>query len=129
MVGSGVKRGRTIGFPTANLEPEATRLLPAIGTYGGVGILNGEIYPAVCNVGLSPTFGDQLERRVEVHLLGYCGEPFYGQPLTFQFLKKLRDECRFESVQALVDQIKRDCAQVDPRWVEEAKILPLSPCI
>ncbi len=128
-VGSGVQRGRAIGFPTANLKPEATRLLPAIGTYGGVGILHDEIYPAVCNVGLSPTFGDQLERRVEVHLLGYSGAPFYGESLTFQFVKKLREECRFASVQALIDQIQRDCDQVDPRWVEEARLTPLSPCV
>jgi riboflavin kinase/FMN adenylyltransferase len=116
VVEQGVQRGRTLGFPTANLTLDSHRLIPATGTYGGEAILDGKKYPAVCNIGLSPTFGDQLQRRVEVHLLGYPGNPFYGDKLTFCFHRKLRDERKFSSVEALVSQIQKDCSEVESEW-------------
>lgn len=111
-VETGLQRGRELGFPTANLAVAADRLVPANGTYGGFAILNGRGYPAVCNIGLSPTFGDQPRKRVEVHLLGYEGPAFYGDTLTMVFLEKLRDEQQFPGVEALVAQIRKDCQYV-----------------
>ncbi len=109
VVESGMQRGQQLGFPTANLAIPSPRLVPGNGTYGGIAQLNGQTYIAVCNVGLSPTFGDQAQKRVEVHLLDYSGPSFYGETLQFAFLHKLRDEIRFPSVDALIRQIKTDC--------------------
>lgn len=114
-VEAGLQRGRQLGFPTANLALPPHRLIPANGTYGGYAVLNEQTYPAVCNIGLSPTFGDQPRKRVEVHLLGYEGPDFYGQPLTMHLVDKIRDERKFPSVDALVAQIQNDCQQVRQR--------------
>jgi riboflavin kinase / FMN adenylyltransferase len=109
---SGLQRGRLLGFPTANLSPNERRLIPANGTYGGSAqMANGKEYRAVCNIGLSPTFGDQAQKRVEVHLLEYSGPEFYGDPLLFRFERKLRDERKFDSKEALIAQIESDCQQ------------------
>jgi riboflavin kinase/FMN adenylyltransferase len=112
LVEQGLQRGRQLGFPTANLTIDPHRLIPANGTYGGLAVLDHRTYYAVCNIGLSPTFGDQLQKRVEVHLLGYEGGEFYGRPLQMQFLHKIRDELKFPSVDALVQQIRQDCHTV-----------------
>jgi riboflavin kinase/FMN adenylyltransferase len=109
IVEHGLERGRQLGFPTANLSISPRRLVPANGTYAGTAVLNNTVYPAVCNIGLSPTFGDQDRKRVEVHLLGYEGSAFYDQPLTMRFDSKLRDERRFSSPDALIRQIQEDC--------------------
>ena len=114
-VEEGLQRGRQLGFPTANLSIDPHRLIPAVGTYGGFAELDGRGYPAVCNVGLSPTFGDQAHKRVEVHLLGYKGEAFYGKSLTMRFTERIRDERKFPSVDALVAQIQQDCHHVQKR--------------
>lgn len=119
-VEEGLQRGRQLGFPTANLAVPADRLIPANGTYGGYAILNGRGYPAVCNIGLSPTFGDQPRKRVEVHLLGYEGPAFYGDTLTMAFLEKLREEERFADAEALVAQIRRDCEYVRNHMGQDA---------
>lgn len=112
VVEQGMQRGRKLGFPTANLAIEPHRLIPANGTYGGQAELNGKIYPAVCNIGLCPTFGDQTAKKVEVHLLGYEGPDFYGASLKMTFCHKIRDEQKFPSVDALIAQIRQDCASV-----------------
>lgn len=112
IVETGVQRGRELGFPTANLAVEPHRLVPANGTYGGYALLKGQQYLAVCNIGMCPTFGDQHHKRVEVHLLGYEGPAFYGEPLQMTFLQKIRDELKFPSVDALIQQIHQDCQSV-----------------
>ncbi len=109
-VTQGVGRGRQIGFPTANLSLPENRLLPAQGVYAGTVSLLDEAQdlPAVCNIGLCPTFGDQLQTRMEVHLLDYQAD-LYGKTLTFNFMHHLRSEQTFPSVQHLVDQLNTDC--------------------
>lgn len=116
VVEQGHQRGRTIGFPTANLSVQAHRLIPAIGTYGGSAMLGDTLYPAVCNIGISPTFGEGEKKRVEVHLLGYEGDGFYGETLRFDFRRKIRDERKFPSVDALVEQIRHDCELAEREW-------------
>jgi riboflavin kinase / FMN adenylyltransferase len=111
----GMQRGRLLGFPTANLAIDTHRLIPANGTYGGTATLNGQTYPAVCNIGLCPTFGDQTAKKVEVHLLGYEGPDFYNNELQMIFSHKIRDEQKFPSVDALIAQIKKDCESVKIR--------------
>lgn len=115
-VEGGLQRGRQLGFPTANLSLAAHRLIPGNGTYAGYAILKGKTYPAVCNIGLSPTFEDPVGKRVEVHLLNYEAGDFYGSPLTLYFTHKLREEQKFPSVQALTQQIQRDCQQAQIHW-------------
>jgi riboflavin kinase / FMN adenylyltransferase len=103
----GDQRGRTIGFPTANIEVPADRLLPAAGVYAGIATLEGDLrYGAVTNVGTRPTF-DGEGVTVEVHLLD-ADLDLYGCQLEVTFLHRLRGERRFDGVDALREQIGRD---------------------
>lgn len=105
----GERRGRTIGFPTANLDPPAPVILPAHGVYAGRAVVGGAAHPAVINVGLRPTFGRDHSTVVEVHLLDGEHE-LYDQVIDVQFVARLREERRFESVEALREQIDADVA-------------------
>ncbi len=125
VVEGGLQRGRELGFPTANLHIPEHRLIPANGTYGGHAHLNGIEYPAVCNIGLSPTFGDQVRKRVEVHLLNYSGPDFYGQTLQVGLTHKLRDEQKFAGIEPLIQQIQQDCHKALLAWqVRQASSIP-----
>lgn len=123
-VEEGMQRGRQLGFPTANIATNPHRLVPAIGTYGGYAKLNGQQYAAVCNIGLCPTFGDQTQKRVEVHLLGYDGPAFYGETLTMVFVHKIRDERKFPNADELVRQIRQDCQQVREALAQNSALEP-----
>jgi riboflavin kinase / FMN adenylyltransferase len=101
----GDRRGRTLGFPTANLD-EVDVLLPDEGTYAGVAWVEGKSWPAAINLGPCPTFG-QPHQRCEVHLIGFEGD-LYGQTLDVDFLVKLREIRRFESPDELVVQMQND---------------------
>ena len=103
---AGDQRGRTIGFPTANLETDA-ELVPAPGVYAvWARIDGGEALPGVANLGFRPTFAGQAF-RVEVHLLDFQGD-VYGRQLEVEFVGRLRGERRFDGVDELVAQIQRD---------------------
>lgn len=103
----GDERGRTLGFPTANLLPPKGEACPANGAYAVRVVLeSGEEKIGVANVGSNPTF-DGNERRVEAHLLDFSGD-LYGQDITVRFVERLRAEKKFPSPEALVGQIRRD---------------------
>jgi riboflavin kinase / FMN adenylyltransferase len=103
----GDQRGRTIGFPTANIEVPSGQLLPATGVYAGIATLEGGLrYAAVTNVGTRPTF-DGEGVTVEVHLLD-ADLDLYDRHLEVSFLHRLRGEQRFDGVDALQAQIARD---------------------
>ncbi|MFC1960540.1 bifunctional riboflavin kinase/FAD synthetase [Chloroflexota bacterium] len=105
----GDHRGRTIGFPTANIETWEEQLLPAYGVYACRAYLGGAALPAVVNIGLQPTFeGSQL--KVEAHLLDF-GRDIYGETLHLEFVGMLRAEKRFNGLDELVAQINKDVAQ------------------
>ena len=106
LVQSGAQRGRIIGFPTANIKPDPRRALPADGVYAAVVALDGINYRAVVNLGSRPTFKEG-ERLLEVHLLDVTAD-LYGRTLDVDFVERLRDTQRFESVDALRAQIARD---------------------
>jgi riboflavin kinase/FMN adenylyltransferase len=114
LVRRGDRRGRTIGFPTANLAPNVDRLaLPATGVYAvraGQRTSGGTIwYPAVANLGRRPTFdGDRV--LLEVHLFDVQAD-LYGQRLDVAFLERLRGEVKFAGIDQLKAQIARDCEQ------------------
>jgi riboflavin kinase/FMN adenylyltransferase len=110
--GSG--RGRTIQVPTANLEVPASRTVPADGVYAALTSLDGKLWPTVVNIGGRPTFGE-AQRVVEAHLLDFEAE-LYERRLSVEFVSRLRDTRRFESVDELRQQIARD--------IESARALP-----
>ncbi|MFO0807247.1 MAG: bifunctional riboflavin kinase/FAD synthetase [Gemmataceae bacterium] len=104
----GARRGRTIGFPTANMERTET-LVPGDGVYAVIVRLpDGSQWPAAANVGPNPTFGDQA-RKVEVHVIGFTGD-LYGAALTIEFVDRLRETRMFASVADLTAQLRIDVA-------------------
>jgi len=114
VVVEGNKRGRTIGIPTANLKVWNERAYPARGVYACKAILNNQTYNAVTNIGVRPTFDSQMSLSVEAHLLDF-DQDIYGQTLALDFIARLRQEKKFNGVNELVAQIKKD--------IEEAKVI------
>jgi riboflavin kinase/FMN adenylyltransferase len=111
VVARGDGRGRTIGFPTANLTVgNPSKLVPGRGVYLAKAVLRGGSYRAMVNVGVRPTFGGQGVTVVEAHLLGFTGD-LYEAPLRLEFIRRLRDEKRFSSAAELVAQLERDRAE------------------
>jgi riboflavin kinase/FMN adenylyltransferase len=105
----GDKRGRALGFPTANVLPDARALVPGRGVYAGYVRIRNERYGACTNVGVAPTF-DRHERRVEAYLLGYEGD-LYGEVVDVAFVERLRPEKRFSGLDELKEQIARDVVE------------------
>jgi riboflavin kinase/FMN adenylyltransferase len=104
-VGAGARRGRTLGFPTANLGDVPT-VLPGNGVYAVRATVGGAAWPAAANVGPNPTFGED-GRKIEVHLIGFAGD-LYGRPMEVEFVAHLRDTRPFGGVAELVAQLKQD---------------------
>jgi riboflavin kinase/FMN adenylyltransferase len=102
----GDRRGREIGFPTANLAVAADRLVPAQGVYAAWVHVHGIRNPGVVNIGVRPTFAGQ-ERRIEAHIFDFDSE-IYGEKTALDFVAHLRKEQRFEGVEGLKAQIGRD---------------------
>ena len=111
----GARRGQTLGYPTVNLTPPDT-LLPCEGIYAGRAWADGGAWPAAISIGPNPTFGEN-SRKIEAHLAGYSGS-LYGQVVEVDFLARLRDIKRFDSVDQLVAQMADDVA-VTRRIAEE----------
>ncbi len=107
IVETGAKRGRTIGFPTANLGGVAT-LIPKNGVYAVQARLDGKSYRAAANIGPNPTFGENAQ-KLEVHLLDFDGD-LYGRVVSVEFRKRLRETRPFANVGELIEQLKRDAA-------------------
>jgi riboflavin kinase/FMN adenylyltransferase len=111
-VTSGAGRGRTLGFPTANIESDRP-VLVARGVYWGRVEVDGRWHSTVVNVGVRPTFGEST-LAVEAHLLDFAGD-LYGRRVRLEFLERLRDEMRFPSVEDLKAQVARDIAAARSR--------------
>jgi riboflavin kinase/FMN adenylyltransferase len=103
---SGARRGRQIGFPTANLT-DIDVVVPAPGVYAGIATVNGNSCQAAVHIGPNPTFDNDGAVKVEVHLLDYDGD-LYGQLLQVDFITHVRDIARFDSADRLVQQLDRD---------------------
>ena len=112
-VAHGFQEGRRIGFPTANIVPEsAEKLVPGNGVYATrVSVEGGEWMPAMLNIGTNPTFQRQ-QTTIEAHIIGFEGD-IYGRKVRVEFSRKLRDEQRFESVEALQKQLEADKKEVE----------------
>ena len=134
VVEEGEHRGRTIGVPTANIRPAPQRLIPADGVYatwahlpdgvsGNQNSCSTKHRASVTNIGVRPTV-DGRRRGIETHLLDFpaAGESgdLYGQRLTISFVARLRDEIRFDDLEALVAQIQRDISDTRRLLREES---------
>jgi riboflavin kinase/FMN adenylyltransferase len=101
-------RGRTLDVPTANIAYAAQKMIPANGIYACWAYLDGQKYQAAINIGINPTFTPEKETpNVEAHLLDFRRE-LYGENLRLEFVARLRDELRFNSVDPLLEQIWED---------------------
>lgn len=111
LVTHGDRRGRTIGFPTANLEYAREKVLPAGGIYACWAYLGSERHMAAVNLGTNPTFTpDKQTLNVEAYLLDF-NRDIYGEMMRLEFIARLRDELKYNSVEALIEQIGRDVEQ------------------
>ncbi len=102
----GAKRGREIGFPTANLRTD-NELIPPHGVYASTLTVDGVARAGITNIGVRPTFGENGAVTIETHVLKYDGE-LYGKKVRLAFAQRLRDERRFDDVDALRAQIEAD---------------------
>jgi riboflavin kinase/FMN adenylyltransferase len=101
-------RGQLLGIPTANLDVLAERVVPLEGVYACRAWVGDLQRGAVVNIGVRPTFEDKaVAPRVEAHLLDFEGD-VYGIQITLEFIERLREEKRFPSKEALVQQIQKD---------------------
>ena len=111
MIGKVVKgkgRGKNLGFPTANLEFPSSKLIPAPGVYAVWVYFKGKKFKGAMNIGTKPTIEDK-ELTVEVHIFDFK-EEIYGETLEVEIIKRIREEKRFSSLEALKEQIQKDCA-------------------
>lgn len=108
VVVSGKQLGRTIGFPTANMELyEPLKLVPANGVYLVDVHVLGKDYKGICNIGNRPTVGENQSRTIETHILNF-DEDIYGLEMSIEFVAKIRDERKFASMDQLKEQITKD---------------------
>jgi riboflavin kinase / FMN adenylyltransferase len=107
-VAHGDERGRTLGYPTANLVPQDGLVVPGHGVYACRATTpDGAAHVAATNVGVRPMFVTGRGELIEAYLVDFEGD-LYGRPLAVEFLKRLRGEKRFDSVDALIEQMARD---------------------
>ncbi|MCH9018466.1 MAG: bifunctional riboflavin kinase/FMN adenylyltransferase, partial [Chloroflexi bacterium] len=109
----GDQRGRTLGFPTANIEVDPQLLLPGDGIYATWAIIDGERHQSATSIGVRPTFG-LSNRLVEVFVMDFSDD-IYGKTIGVEFIKKVRDQEKFDGLDELVKQINQDvddCRQV-----------------
>jgi riboflavin kinase/FMN adenylyltransferase len=125
VVERGAERGRTLGFPTANLGQIET-LLPGAGVYAGRAQVGGECFPAAIHVGDNPTFGDGTV-KVEAHLLDFEGD-LYGIPLEVDLFDRVRATMRFVSPEELIRQVRVDLTQIRERVGAHPTHRPTSAC-
>ena len=105
----GNRLGKKLGFPTSNLVIDPSMVTPPNGVYVTYCTYNGVRYPSVTNVGIKPTIG-HYNKNVETHIFNFDKE-LYGKQIKVEFLKKTRDEVKFDSMRDLSEQIIRDCRQ------------------
>ena len=107
LVVEGKKLGRTIGFPTANIHPlDATKIIPKDGIYAVRAEVKGIIYNGMLSIGYNPTV-DGTTKTIEVHIFNF-NEVIYGKTIRIFFIKYLREEEKFDSLELMIDQLKKD---------------------
>ncbi|MEK5079696.1 riboflavin biosynthesis protein RibF [Solibacillus sp. FSL W7-1436] len=108
----GDKRGRTMGFPTANVQAMEGCYIPATGVYAVKILVQNKWYNGVCNVGYKPTFNnpDEKQLSIEVHILNF-NKNIYGEEVVVGWYKRIRSERKFNGIEALIEQIELDKQQ------------------
>ena len=109
LVERGAERGHQLGFPTANLHPH-NRVIPRNGVYVTGTLIEGQWHRSVTNLGVRPTFGVEKEPSVETFVMNWAGD-LYGDVVRVRFLRRLRDERKFGSIEKLKAQIEKDVAR------------------
>ena len=112
VVVKGAGRGEDLGFPTANLDVSDTLVIPGDGVYfGTVSIMDGDgkLLPAIINIGNNPTFGTS-KKWIEAHILDF-NKKLYAKEIKINFLKRHRDEVKFNNSDELIDQMRKDAGQ------------------
>ncbi|NOZ08825.1 MAG: bifunctional riboflavin kinase/FAD synthetase [FCB group bacterium] len=105
----GLSRGRTLGYPTANVSPlQEDLLIPADGVYCVAAAMEDKRYQGICNIGYRPTFGDTGYKTIEVHLLAGKLPDLYGKELEVAFQRFIREEIKFDGTDLLTRQIQSD---------------------
>lgn len=113
IVVSGHQVGRTIGFPTANLKvDDPDKLVPAYGVYAVYVTLEGKRYKGMLSIGVRPTIGNGTDRSIEVNILHFNSD-IYSKPLRLTFVKYLRPELKYDTIEELVEQLHRDEADTE----------------
>ena len=113
---SGEKRGRKLGFPTANLEIDTEILVPANGVYAAKIDHRDDTYLGLVNIGVKPTFLGK-KRNIEVHLLDFC-QDLYGEQIKVNFTRRIREEKKFASPTELIEQIEADVHAARVEWLK-----------
>ncbi len=106
---TGDRRGRELGFPTANIETVGQTAVPANGIYATIATVAGKQHMAATSIGVRPTFGGG-DRLVEAYILDFDAD-LYGEHLQLEFVKRLRGEIKFDGVEPLIDQMKQDVTE------------------
>jgi riboflavin kinase/FMN adenylyltransferase len=114
-VGHGFKKGRTIGFPTANIILSESFYLPKTGVYLTEVIVEGKVYSSMANLGFHPTLNALTQKTLEVHLFDF-NQSIYDQTVEVRFLDYLRDEQKFASLDALKQQLHHDAQNAKERY-------------
>lgn len=114
----GDERGRALGFPTANLQPQ-NRVIPRAGVYVTATLIDGAWRRSLTNVGVRPTFGDRREAVVETFVMGWTGD-LYGDVVRVRFLHRVRDERKFASIDDLKSRIEQDRARAGRYFAMDA---------
>ena len=109
---SGDRWGRTMGFPTANLEANAVQAMPRDGVYATITHTEGKVLPSVTNIGFRPTFGGKT-RTIETYIINYQND-LLNKDFSVDFIQRLRDERHFDSIEELRQQISLDIEQAKP---------------
>lgn len=104
----GHKKGRTIGFPTANLRFEnKEKIIPAVGVYAVYVYVKDRAYKGMMNIGHRPTFSSDNQLSMEVHIIDFDAD-IYAQPIKIECMHRIRDEKKFKGINELVEQLKKD---------------------
>ena len=116
----GHKAGTLMGYPTANLKPDSIeQIIPGRGVYAVRVVVDGFSYDAMLNIGWRPTLDNGSDQSIEAHLFDYNGESLYGKHLKVYFYRRVRDEHRFDSIEALQEQLAVDADMVKQMLTEE----------
>ena len=111
--------GRTIGFPTANIQYDNSMVIPGIGIYATLAVIDGEVFCGATSIGTNPTVNGKFI-SIETYVLDFDGN-LYGKNMRIEFVEKLRDEKKFDSKEALKEQLMKDTKYVRENYVNVLK--------